>query len=69
MNKMQVYTENPVDGVPDGNRWNDDVTWLQVSKDTAAHSNFFTSFAAPVLFLLLFNVFKKNNLELFQNQL
>lgn len=31
--------------------------WLQFSKDTAAHSNFFTSFAAPVLFLLLFNVF------------
>lgn len=36
------------------------LTWLQVSKDTTAHSNFFASFAAPVLFLLLLNVFLKN---------
>lgn len=39
------------------------VTWLQVSKYTAAHSNLFTSFAAPVLFLLLFNVLKKTILS------
>lgn len=48
-----------MDGVPDGNQWNDDVAWLQVSKDTAAQSNFITSFVAPVLFLLLFNALEK----------